>query len=252
MASHADVPSIVACLPLTISTAIVRPLSPSPCATSTPAVHLTHEGQLRLRILPFRTGEVVFSCVLKDDGGTDFGGVDRSQPASFKIVVTNVNDAPFFELSGPAMVYMQEEGELTIPGFAVAIRAGEWREEWQTMRFQLTHVSGPVNLFDALQVDCFRGLQRDASCASGNATLFVRTLPNHFGNVTYNLTLWDNSTLVAYQVRLQITMSLSAFADHGDPLAAVKTAVAAAAGQDVVTQDVSVWQVDSSSSSGVR
>jgi hypothetical protein len=184
---------------------------------------------------------------LKDDGGTDLGGTDQSQPATFRIIVTNVNDAPFFELSGSALVSLPEEGELSIPGFAIAIRAGEWREEWQKLNFEFTHISGPVNLFDALQVDCLQGQHHDATCASGNATLFVRTLPNHFGNVTYNLTLWDNSTVVEYEVRLQITMPLSPSLSAANTLAGLKTAVATAAGQEISSQDVTILQIDAAS-----
>lgn len=185
---------------------------------------------------------------MKDDGGTDLGGIDQSQPATFRIIVTNVNDAPFFELSGSALVSLPEEGELRIPGFAIAIRAGEWREEWQKLKFEFTHISGPVNLFDALQMDCLQGQHHDATCASGNATLYARTLPNHFGNVTYNLTLWDNSTVVEYQVILQITMPLSpSLLSTADTLAGLKTAVASAAGQDISFQDVTVLQIDAAS-----
>ena len=117
------------------------------------AVHLTHQGQLEFRMVPFRTGEVMFSCVLTDDGGADFGGSNHSQPATFRIIVTNVNDAPFFALSGSPLVFLQEDSELRVPAFAVDIRAGEWREEWQTLTFQFTHVSGPMRLFESLQLD---------------------------------------------------------------------------------------------------
>ena len=54
-------------------------------------VSMSPDGNLSFMVLPFRHGVFKFSCLLKDDGGTAFGGKDLSQAHSFAISVLAVD-----------------------------------------------------------------------------------------------------------------------------------------------------------------
>ena len=55
-------------------------------------------GTLTYQIADNLNGDVTVTLTISDDGGTDFGGVDTSEPQIFEINVTAVNDAPSFYL----------------------------------------------------------------------------------------------------------------------------------------------------------
>ena len=52
------------------------------------------DGTLTFESAPDSNGVATVTVVLKDDGGTIGGGKDRSEPQTFKITITPVNDAP--------------------------------------------------------------------------------------------------------------------------------------------------------------
>jgi len=55
---------------------------------------LSNDGTLSFTPAPDAFGSGTFSVKLTDDGGTDNGGIDQSDPHEFTINVTNVNDPP--------------------------------------------------------------------------------------------------------------------------------------------------------------
>ncbi|MFV2068617.1 MAG: hypothetical protein ACC645_16730 [Pirellulales bacterium] len=58
---------------------------------STPPT-ITSDGTLTYEAAPDANGTARITVVLKDDGGTDDGGVDTSEPREFTITVNAVND----------------------------------------------------------------------------------------------------------------------------------------------------------------
>jgi len=172
------------------------------------AVKISSEGQLTFELEPYRSGTVHFRILLFDNGGFDLDGHNRSQPSVFSITVTAVNDAPVFELTLP-IVHMQEGMHMEVPAFATAVSAGVWGEDWQHLSFTLSQISGPSSLVSInlvclkhntsastarLQAQHADDENKDATCSGGNAWLIINGAPQHFGNVTFNVTLTDVSS----------------------------------------------------------
>ncbi|KPA14484.1 conserved hypothetical protein, secreted, partial [Candidatus Magnetomorum sp. HK-1] len=57
---------------------------------------IASNGTLTFRPEPDANGKAMINVFIKDDGGTDFGGVDQSQTQTFYIEIKPVNDAPSF------------------------------------------------------------------------------------------------------------------------------------------------------------
>jgi len=92
-------------------------------------------------------GLATVSVRLVDDGGTDNGGHDTSDPQTFTINVTPVNDAPSFSLpANPDQTIVDDGGTVVVSGFATNISPGGGADEaTQTLTFLPTpDVSGIV------------------------------------------------------------------------------------------------------------
>ncbi|MBW4468975.1 MAG: pre-peptidase C-terminal domain-containing protein [Stenomitos rutilans HA7619-LM2] len=74
-------------------------------------------GTLTYTAAPNANGTAIVTVQLKDNGGTDLGGVDSSALQTFTINVTAVNDAPIFTLPNPPTV--AEDTTLAIAGLSL-------------------------------------------------------------------------------------------------------------------------------------
>ncbi|MBK7999858.1 MAG: hypothetical protein IPK15_14375 [Verrucomicrobia bacterium] len=83
-------------------------------------------------------GTVVVTVVAVDDGGTENGGFDESDPVDFLITIHPVNDAPVFEIHSSPVV-KQDSGQVILSNWAHRIGPGSQFEVGQTFTFAVTH-----------------------------------------------------------------------------------------------------------------
>ena len=102
--------------------------------TQQPAV--APNGTLTYQTAPFADGGVSVTVVAVDNGGTANGGSNASQPFTFDIHVTPINQAPSFT-KGPdqSTVESATPSVQTVPGWATSIAAGPAAESGQTVNF---------------------------------------------------------------------------------------------------------------------
>jgi hypothetical protein len=61
---------------------------------------VANNGTLTYTSAPDAHGQSTFTVVVRDNGGTENGGIDTSAPQTFTIIVTPVNDAPVNRING--------------------------------------------------------------------------------------------------------------------------------------------------------
>ena len=87
-------------------------------------------------------GSADVTFVLKDDGGTANGGRDTSDPATLKIQITPVTDAPTFT-KGADQTVNEDSGFLSILNWATGVSAGPANESNQSLTFVVTNNTNP-------------------------------------------------------------------------------------------------------------
>lgn len=101
----------------------------------TVAPTLSSDGTLTYQTAPNVYGDIALRVVLKDDGGTENGGVD-SYTRDLKIHVVSVNDAPTIVLgAGPRV--QEDSGPQVLSAWASGITAGAVGEEAQDLTFRV-------------------------------------------------------------------------------------------------------------------
>ncbi len=83
-------------------------------------------------------GTALVTVLAHDDGGTAGGGVDTSDPQTFAITVTPVNDAPSFT-AGMNQTVLEDAGVQTVTGWATNISPGPPGESTQIVDFVVTN-----------------------------------------------------------------------------------------------------------------
>jgi VCBS repeat-containing protein len=137
------------------------------------------DGTLTYTPAPNANGAANVTVALKDDGGTDRGGVDTSAPLTFVISITSVNDAPSF-VAGANQTANEDAGLKTITGWATAISAGPTNEANQTLAFTVT------NNNSALFLSTYQ------PAVSPDGTLTYRSAANKYGSATVSVVLKDD------------------------------------------------------------
>lgn len=134
-----------------------------------PAV--SSSGTLTYTPAPNAHGDAIVSLVLKDDGGTENGGVDTSTEQGFTISITPVNDAPTFT-KGANQTVNEDAGFQFISNWATNISAGP--NESDGLNFQVTNNTNP-GLFSQQPAVFTNGLLTyvPASNASGTADITI-------------------------------------------------------------------------------
>jgi hypothetical protein len=92
------------------------------------------QGTLTYQPAPDKNGTTTVSVYLKDDGGTENGGVDQSETDTFLITIIPVNDPPTF-LKGEDQSVVKNADMQVIPGWASRINKGPSDEQNQTLTF---------------------------------------------------------------------------------------------------------------------
>ena len=102
---------------------------------ASPAIEI--DGTLTYTPAAEAYGTAEVTVVLRDDGGSENGGQDRSEPDRFLIVVRPVNDPPQF-VKGPDQNLRGNAGPQVVLGWARQISAGPANEARQALTFEVT------------------------------------------------------------------------------------------------------------------
>jgi len=95
---------------------------------------ISPDGTLTYTPAPNATGQAHVVVILKDDGGTDNGGVDTSSPGTLEICIFGVNDPPSFTVGADQTVNKNAPFQ-RIPNWAVNLSCGPSNEQRQTLSF---------------------------------------------------------------------------------------------------------------------
>lgn len=144
--------------------------------TSGPTV--AADGTLTFTVAPDANGSATIGLVLKDDGGTLFGGQDTSTVHTVVLTVTPVNDPPTF-VQGANPSSDEDAGPQTVPGWATNIAAGPANEAGQGLTFEL-EAADPT-------------LFVDQPAVSADGTLTYRAAPDRHGSTTVTVRLRDDA-----------------------------------------------------------
>jgi hypothetical protein len=134
-------------------------------------------GDLTYTSAPNANGSATVTVRLHDDGGTANNGIDTSDPQTFVIAVTAVNDAPSFT-KGSDQTVAEDAGPQTVSGWATLISAGPPDESGQNLTFQLS--TNNDALFSALP------------SIDSSGTLTYTSAPNANGSATVTVQLKDD------------------------------------------------------------
>ncbi|MBD0256063.1 MAG: gliding motility-associated C-terminal domain-containing protein, partial [Cytophagales bacterium] len=150
--------------------------SPTTLFKALPA--LDPQGNLTFTPAPNAYGTATVTVVLRDNGGTNDGGADRSLPQTFTLSILPVNDAPF--LQTPHDVYLPGNSPAhALPLTGISPGPGEAGQS-----LTLTAVSDNPALLDITGVEHAAG--------SAGASLLFQPRPGRTGTATITLVLKDN------------------------------------------------------------
>lgn len=136
------------------------------------------DGTLSYTLSPTANGETTITLHLEDDGGTAFGGLNRSFPdQTFRIRVT-LNDAPSFT-KGADQNVLEDSGLHVVTPWATSILAGPPDESGQAVNFIVTNNSNP-------------GLFTGAVTISPTGTLTYTLAPDANGFADITIVLMDD------------------------------------------------------------
>jgi len=139
---------------------------------------VSNDGTLSFISAPDEFGTVTFDIFVRDDGGTENGGIDTSETQSFTITILPVNDPPSFMASN--QVIDQDSGPQTVPGWATVINFGAPNESDQMVEEYIVNIVSGADLMTS------------GPAVDVNGTLTYLTAPGAFGVVTFEVTLRDN------------------------------------------------------------
>lgn len=147
----------------------------NPLFSVQPAV--ASDGTLTYTLAANANGTVIVTVTAQDDGGTANGGDDTSDPQTFTITVTAVNDAPSFA-KGADDTVLEDSGARSVPNWATSISAGPTDESGQVLDFVVT--TNNDALFSVIPA------------VAADGTLTYTPAANTFGVVTVTVSLHDN------------------------------------------------------------
>ena len=143
------------------------------------APRITADGTLTFTPSVGAVGRAIVTIVLRDDGGTENGGHDTSEPQTFAITIVSVsaNQPPTFT-KGPDVTVAPNAGAQTIENWATDITPGPANEAAQTVGFIVT-VDRPELFAVAPQI-------------TPNGTLTFTPKDGVFGRAIMTVVLRDN------------------------------------------------------------
>jgi gliding motility-associated-like protein len=134
-------------------------------------------GTLTFTPAPSAVGVATVTIRIRDNGGTQSGGIDQSPAETFTITINGVNDAPSFT-KGADVVAHEDAGVQTLTNWATALSAGPSDESAQSISIL---VSNSMNGLFAVQPSL-----------SPSGTLSFTPAPNISGTATVTVTLKDD------------------------------------------------------------
>ncbi len=134
-------------------------------------------GTLRYTPAPNMSGTSTFEVRVRDNGGTDHGGNDMSEPQVFMITVLPVNDPPTLTL-GSVSAVREDSGQRSIPGWA-QFEPGPGEQDQVLLGYSVGNVSNP-SLFSLLPT------------VAPDGTLVYTPAPNAVGTSTFTVTARDS------------------------------------------------------------
>ena len=144
-------------------------------------------AKIRFQVKDGESGEILIYITLRDDGGTDRGGVDMYTQV-FHLQVEWTNTAPTFDLSTNQVVVVEDacNSGYTQIGLAIHVlpgnsTAGVKEAATQTVTFVLS-TDNPT-LFATLPA------------VSSSGALSFTTKPDMWGTTTVTITAWDNAAV---------------------------------------------------------
>ena len=134
--------------------------------------------------LIFATGDDLFGAatvtvVLSDDGGTEDGGVDTSEPIEFTLRVNSVNDPPSMTHPTDTTSILMGSGPVTIEGWATNISPGPANESDQVVTADPASSSNASGYFVSMPV---------LDVGTGNLSFEFESDANVIGNMLLKLT----------------------------------------------------------------
>jgi len=136
-----------------------------------------NDGMLSYTPAPDAFGSTQVSVTLRDNGGTDFGGVNTSVAQPFTITILPVNDRPSFDLSQETVRGAEDSGQQSI-ALAYNINAGPKNEYTQEVDFIIE--TNNEDLFELGPTINYSG------------RLSFTPKPDAFGSATVSVYLLDN------------------------------------------------------------
>ncbi len=132
------------------------------------------DGTLIFQSAPDAFGSSEFTVVVRDDGGTERGGIDTSDPQTFTITVLAVNDPPTFTASDPPVIH-EDAGPQVIENWATDFVPGPPNESDQELvGYHVIEVTNEALFAELPEVDLDGTLTYTAAAdAFGTATFTV-------------------------------------------------------------------------------
>jgi len=144
-----------------------------------PAIDAT-TGDLTFTPDADNNGTAMIEVVLMDDGGTADGGVDTSATETIAITIGPVNDPPTFT-AGADQTHNEDDGAITLNGWATAMSPGPPDEAGQVLTFNANVISDPGGLFSVMPA---------VNATTGDLTYTLAA--DAFGTATIDITLMDD------------------------------------------------------------
>jgi len=119
------------------------------------------------------SGTATITVHLKDDGGTANGGDDTSDPQTFTITVSAVNDPPSFTIPAVAPAVNEDAGAQTVASFATAISPGPFETGVLTFNLGVTGTTGGLTFTAAPAINPSTGALTYTAAANANGTATV-------------------------------------------------------------------------------
>jgi VCBS repeat-containing protein len=144
--------------------------------SSQPAIDAS--GQLTYTSAPNANGAATVTVTLKDDGGTDDGGVDTSPSQMFTITITPVNDAPTFNVTPPSAV-LEDAGAQSVTNVLTGPSPGPSNESGQMLALTVTNNNNTLfSVQPSIDLSTGTLTYTPAANANGSATVTVKLMDN--------------------------------------------------------------------------
>ncbi len=181
-------------------------------------------GKLTYTLAPDAFGSAKVSVQAKDDGGTDFGGVDTSTAQTFTITVNGVNDAPMYTIGADPDVN-EDTGAQSLAGFLSALAAGPANESTQTLTIALANDN--TSLFAVQPTIDLTGQLSFTPADDANGSALVTVTVTDSGGTAFG---GVNKTVQTFTVTVNAVNDEPSFATTGNTFTTINEGLQAVSG----------------------